>query len=210
MTADGALGLIVDWGGVLTTPVDESFTVFIEREDIDAELFKSTMGRMHNEDGSALHRVEIGAIRREEFEEELAAEFRTTEGGPVAADGLLARMFGHGRKNEPMRSLVSAARVRGWRTALLSNSWGNPYDEVDLADLLGTVLLSERLGVRKPDPAAYLIAADSLRLPPTACIFVDDLRRNTLAADAVGMTGFQYRPGSEARLDETLRLRERP
>jgi putative hydrolase of the HAD superfamily len=208
MTVPEPLGLILDWGGVLTAPMDGTFTVFVEREGIDPANFQAVMRRMHDEPGSALHRVEVGALTREGFEVELASLFRTVQSGPVAAGNLLHRMFGHARVNEPMRSLARSARDRGWRTALLSNSWGNSYDEADLSELLGVVLLSERIGVRKPDPAAYLIASEEIGVIPSRCVFVDDLRRNALAADAVGMTGFQYRPGTEDALESILRARE--
>jgi putative hydrolase of the HAD superfamily len=208
MTVQAPMGLILDWGGVLTAPMDETFAVFVENERIDPANFQQVMRRMHDEPGSPLHRVEVGALTREEFEQELSSLFRTVDGGPVEAPHLLHRMFGHARVNEPMRSLARSARNRGWRTALLSNSWGNEYDEDDLGDLLGVVLLSERIGVRKPDPAAYLIASDAIGVDPSGCVFVDDLRRNALAADAVGMTGFQYRPGTEDALASLLSERE--
>jgi putative hydrolase of the HAD superfamily len=203
-----SLGLIVDWGGVLTTPVNDSFAVFVEREHLDPVVFQQTMRRMHDEPGSALHRVEVGAITRQDFEAELSACFRTLDGRPVPADGLLQRMFGHAGPNVAVRRIVTDARARGWSTALLSNSWGNRYDEADLTDLLGVVLLSERIGARKPQPEAYLAACAALDLEPSDCVFVDDLRRNALAAEALGMIGFQYRPGTEDDLDALMRDRE--
>lgn len=203
-----ALGLIVDWGGVLTTPVDDAFAAFVDREGIDPASFRAAMRRMHDEEGSLLHQVEVGRISRTEFEEGLAAMFRTATGTPVAADDLVDRMFLATGRNTAMRAVVAKARRRGWRTAVLSNSWGNHYDEEDLGQLVDAIVLSERIGIRKPDPAAYLAAADALNLPPSSCVFVDDLRRNARAADTVGMTGFQYRPSTESALEDLLRRQE--
>jgi len=202
------LGLIVDWGGVLTTPVDASFAVFTREEGIEPLEFKAAMRRLHDEQDSPLHRVEVGAIPRAEFERSVAGMLRTADGGPVHPEGLVSRMFAHALPNSAVRDLVTAARGRGWRTAVLSNSWGNPYDEEDLAGLVDAVLLSERLGVRKPEPAAYLAAADALGVEPSRCVFVDDLRRNTTAASALGMSAFQYRPGTEQMLEDLLRRQE--
>ena len=91
---------------------------------------------------------------------------------------------------------------------MLSNSWGNAYDEEDLASLGDAVLLSERLGVRKPEPAAYLAAADSLGVETSRCVFVDDLRRNTTAASALGMSASSTVPARSRCLEDLLRRQE--
>jgi len=202
------VGLIVDWGGVLTTPINQSFSAFIAHEAIDSAMFSSAMRRMHDEPGSALHQLEVGELGASEFEERLASQFLTTGGDPVSPERLLERMFSDVARNAQMRSIVAAARERGWSTAVLSNAWGMPYDEADLRTIVETVLLSDKIRLRKPDPAAYLHAAAAIGLPPEACVFVDDLRRNALAAESVGMVGFQYRGGDEHKLEKLLALRE--
>lgn len=202
------VGLIVDWGGVLTSPVDHSFAAFVQREQIDPVRFASAMRRMHDEAGSPLHEVEVGNLRPTVFEEELASQLNTTDGSPVSSGGLLERMFRELTPNASMRSIVSSARERGWRTAILSNAWGLPYDEPDLKTVVDTVLLSDRIHLRKPDPAAYLHAAATIGLPPQACVFVDDLRRNALAAENVGMLGLQYRGVNERKFEKLLELIE--
>ena len=49
-----------------------------------------------------------------------------------------------------------------------------------------------RLKVAKPDPAAYLLALEALKVQPAACLFVDDLERNVQGALAVGMRAFHF------------------
>jgi HAD superfamily hydrolase (TIGR01509 family) len=44
-------------------------------------------------------------------------------------------------------------------------------------------------GRRKPEPEAYLGAARALGVEPSACVFVDDRKKNVAAAVAVGMRG---------------------
>src|SRR6185369_7457411 len=51
------------------------------------------------------------------------------------------------------------------------------------------LLCSTMLGVAKPDPRAYLAAADALDLPAHACVFVDAILENVAGACAVGMRG---------------------
>jgi putative hydrolase of the HAD superfamily len=49
------------------------------------------------------------------------------------------------------------------------------------------VLEAAKLGVLKPDPAAFRAAADALGEDPRRCLFVDDLAANLEGARAVGM-----------------------
>ena len=49
------------------------------------------------------------------------------------------------------------------------------------------VLNSSRLGLAKPDPAAYAAAAAVLGAPAGACLFIDDREENIEGARAAGM-----------------------
>ncbi len=89
---------------------------------------------------------------------------------------------------------LAAARGRGVRTALLSNAPG-ASDEVKktMFDYFDALVFSGEVGVAKPDPAVYLIAADRLGLPATVCAFVDDSATNIRGAVQAGMVGVQHR-----------------
>lgn len=199
-------GLIFDWGGVLTTPVTDTLDAWMERDAILPSSFQGAMKSMHNEDGSPLHRLEVGDISGPEFERALGEMLQTTTGSPIDSEGLLHRMFVDLGRNEPLRALVTEARGRGWRTAILSNAWGMEYDLIDLGKLADQILLSDRLHLRKPDPRSYLKAAEAIDVTPQDCVFVDDLRRNVRGAEAVGMRAFHYMPGTENDLRALLHL----
>lgn len=89
-----------------------------------------------------------------------------------------------------MADVVAAARRAGLRTGLLSNAEGagHPY-----GDLVDAAVLSGEAGVRKPDPAAFLLVARRLGVRPDECVMVDDLVANVRAAVAVGMVGVLHR-----------------
>lgn len=101
----------------------------------------------------------------------------------------------------PLVGTVAAARARGLRTALMSNTDSLAADALDWDALFDTILLSGEIGVGKPDPRIYLLAADRLRLIPEQCVFVDDLRANVRAAAQLGMVGVHH-TGVEATLTE--------
>ncbi len=54
-------------------------------------------------------------------------------------------------------------------------------------------MISSEVGLRKPDPAVYALAAERLGLPPDACVFVDDLGGNLKPARALGMATVLHR-----------------
>ncbi|MGH2984279.1 MAG: HAD family hydrolase [Solirubrobacterales bacterium] len=88
----------------------------------------------------------------------------------------------------------------GLRTGLISNSWSlDHYDRGLLADLFEEVVISAEVGMHKPQPEIYLLAAERLGVEPSACLFVDDLRENCEGAEAVGMTAVRHRGTKETR-----------
>ncbi|MGC4942024.1 HAD family hydrolase [Kribbella sp. DT2] len=72
---------------------------------------------------------------------------------------------------------------------LLSN--GNSYpDKAGLEDLFDVVLFSQDLGVAKPDPAAYQLAAEKVDRPPSAIAMIgDSLPNDVTGPRAAGWTG---------------------
>jgi putative hydrolase of the HAD superfamily len=195
-------GLLVDYGGVLTSSVIESFASFCRSEDIDVEVFRGVvMGAARTED-SPFSRVETGALTQEEFDEALAGLLSDACGKTILADGLKQRLFATMQPDLRMQEAVASARASGIRTALVSNSWGGRDYPVDVLErLFDAVLISGEIGLRKPDPAIYRRAASELDVPPAECVFVDDFRANVEGAEAVGMTGILHRSTDET-LDE--------
>ena len=92
----------------------------------------------------------------------------------------------------PLVDAVAAARAKGLRTALVSNTDGLDPEALDWAGLFDAILLSGEVGVGKPDPRIYLLAADRLGLIPEQCVFVDDLRANVRGAVQIGMAGVHH------------------
>jgi epoxide hydrolase-like predicted phosphatase len=105
--------------------------------------------------------------------------------------------------DEAMLAGVRAARAAGLRTGLLSNSWSvADYDRRLLGELFDAWVISAEVGLRKPDPAIYALAAERMELPPEAIAFVDDLPGNLKPARALGMTTIVHRGDAAATLAE--------
>lgn len=197
-------GLIVDWGGVLTGSNLDPFEQWAIADDIDFPHYQSvlaellggtttTKGASTEIQSNPIHALERGEIANPEFEKLLAERLRTNDGAPVKHEGMLARMFSQLRHAPDMNALVLRAHVLGVPTALLSNSWGNEYPRELWAGMFDAVLISGEVGLRKPEPEIYLLAAERLGLSPDECVFVDDLKINVRGAVAVGMVGVHHK-----------------
>jgi epoxide hydrolase-like predicted phosphatase len=186
--------LIVDYGGVLTNPVQESFGAWAEQDGLEMAELKDVLGAMLGEsaDSNPVHGLERGELSAVEFERQLAAALRRKDGAKVPPEGLLRRVFAGMRPSDGMTSVVRRAKERGIMTGLLSNSWGLDYDRNGWDELFDTLVISGEVGLRKPEPAIYELAAERLGVKPAECVFVDDLAVNVRGAAAAGMIGVHH------------------
>jgi epoxide hydrolase-like predicted phosphatase len=188
-----------DFGGVLTTPVWDSFASFCRSEGLDPDTIKNLF-RSDPEALRELRELETGAVTETEFETTFGRRL-----GLENPDGLIDSMFAGMKPDEAMVAAVKELRGAGVLTGLISNSWSTAhYDRKLLAELFDTAVISAEVHMHKPQPQIYRLAADRLEVEPAECIFVDDLRENCEGAEAVGMTAVRHRSAPEtlARLAE--------
>ena len=198
-------GLLLDFGGVLTTNVFDSFRAFCHDEGLDPETVK----RLFREDPRALACVR-GLERGELTEDDFAERFgELLELEPARRGGLVERMFGHIQPDDEMVDALRRARAQGVRTGLISNSMGaGRYDRSTFPELFDGVVISGDEGLHKPERAIYELGCERVGLPPGECVFVDDLRENCEGAEAVGMIAVLHRGADETlgRLEELLEV----
>jgi epoxide hydrolase-like predicted phosphatase len=193
------LGLLIDYGGVLTTSPFGSFAEFCAQEGVATETLTRSL-RSDPRCRQLLIGLETGRLPDNEFESGLAAILG------VPAPDLIARMFAGSRPDPTMAGAVRAARRAGVRTALISNSWGTGgYDRELLEELFDAVVISGEVGIRKPAPDIYILAARRIDVPPQQCVFVDDLPFNLEPAAKLGMATIHH-VTSERTIAELSRL----
>jgi epoxide hydrolase-like predicted phosphatase len=173
-------GLILDFGGVVTTDLFAELSAFCVREGLEPGAFTSAL----NDDQEGRHAfedVEAGKISQREFEVTI---------------GLLTRALGGLRPRPEVQDLIKRSREAGIRVGLLSNSWGDgeydPYAGYDLDSIFDAVVISGDTGTRKPDAAIYLIATDELGVAPRECVYADDTAANLPVAEELGMATVHF------------------
>ena len=101
------------------------------------------------------------------------------------------------------RATLLQLRAWGYRLGLLSNLFGDETrwpSEFELDRCFDAMVFSCEVGMAKPEPDIYLLAAERLGVRPAECVFVDDAPPCLAGAKAVGMATVQIsRAGSEWR-----------
>ncbi|MGI9557385.1 MAG: HAD family hydrolase [Solirubrobacterales bacterium] len=195
-------GLLIDYGGVLTSSLWASFDAFCREEGLP----EGAIRRQFRDEPDALallREFERGEIADTEFERRFAERLG------VDSEGLIQRLFAGLTPNEEMVAAVKLAGEAGLRTGLISNSWGTGiYDRAPL-DAFHEVVISGDEGLHKPEPEIYHLGARRIGVDPERCVFVDDLRENIKGAENVGMTAVLHRDtrATLARLEELLGIR---
>ena len=186
-------GLLVDYGGVLTSSIHEAFAAFCERESLDFAAFRAALGRAFADEASPAARIEVGAIDAAAFDAELARFLSEGCGATVSAEGLVARLFAGIRRDPLMVEAVRRIRETGVTTVLVSNSWGGAAYEDEVMELLfDHRVISGEVGLRKPNADIYLHALKLASLEADAAVFIDDLPLNCDGAEAVGIRAIHH------------------
>jgi putative hydrolase of the HAD superfamily len=90
------------------------------------------------------------------------------------------------------RDTLSQLRTLRYRLGLVSNCFGDERHwpaQLELDSCFDTMVLSCEVGMAKPEPGIYRLAADQLDVAPEECVFVDDVPSYVAGAMAVGMAG---------------------
>jgi putative hydrolase of the HAD superfamily len=204
--------VISDFGGVLTSPLIESFLAYEDQSGVKFEDLGKAMARATERAGEhPLFQLEKGLITEADFLGAIEAEL----GGGVRLGSLRETYFAHLRPNEPMIDYMRELRGRGLRMGLLTNNvrewephWRAKLPDID--EIFEVVVDSAFVGMRKPDPAIYELTVERLGdgLVPEECAFLDDNDVNVQAAAALGMRAVHYHEAAQARAELEAALAE--
>ena len=195
--------VISDFGGVLTSPLIESFMAFQDETGISMETLGITMQEIAEADGEhPLYELERGNTTEVDFLERMADQLEHAIGHRPEMHRFSETYFKALRPNEPMIDLMRELRGSGYRMALLTNNvreweptWRSmlPVDEI-----FELVVDSAFVGCRKPEPRIYEITLERLGLSGSECLFIDDVADNCAGARALGLNAVHFRDNKQA------------
>jgi putative hydrolase of the HAD superfamily len=99
---------------------------------------------------------------------------------------------------------VRRLKADGYGTAILTNNireWGSVWRSSIPLEIFDVVVDSCEVGLRKPDPAIFLLACERLGVTPRAAVFLDDISGNIVAARGVGLHGILVEDPLQAMLE---------
>ena len=201
-----------DFGGVLTTPLIESFAAYQRDTGVTLEDLGEAMAKATDAAGGKhpLFELEKGRITEAEFVRRLEAQLS----GDARLHTFRETYFATLRPNARMVDYLRELRARGLRTAMLTNNvrewephWRAKLPEID--EIFEVVVDSAFVGMRKPEPEIYELTLDRLDdgIAPEDCVFVDDLEPNCDTARALGMRAVRFVDTEQAisEVDAALR-----
>ena len=139
--------------------------------------------------------VKRGKITAEAFWDNRLSSLGITE--PEKQQAFIATLFQYHDIYPQMLTLVSQLKELKYRLAVVSNTDRTDLDQhirktKGFADSFEFVISSAVVGFAKPEPEIYVLAIDKLNLPPEEILFIDDLPRNTAAAEELGIPSIVF------------------
>ncbi|MGW8763474.1 HAD family hydrolase [Streptomyces sp. NPDC055815] len=190
--------VVLDYGGVLTNPLHETFAAFADVVGIPLEQLQAAFAAATGADGrSPMADLETGRCTEEEMVLRVLREVPGSPGLELLGGVPFGELWFRARLvNETLVGRLGELHEEGYLIALLTNNvkeWGPRWRAgLPLDEIFHTVVDSSAEGVRKPDPEIYRRLLDRLPVPAEECLFVDDLAENCTAAEDLGMTAIRF------------------
>lgn len=196
--------VVSDFGGVLTTPLIQSFMAFQDQTGISTETLGTAMQAATAANGgeNPLFEMERGEISEAAFLDRLTDALEPLLGHRPEMHRFREIYFEALEPNQPMIDLMRELKGTGHRMAMLTNNvreweplWRSmlPVDEI-----FETVVDSGFVGCRKPESRIYEITLERLGEPADACLFVDDVLVNCEGARKAGLRAVHFQENEQA------------
>lgn len=204
--------VVSDFGGVLTSPLIESFMAFQDQTGISTEALGKGMQAATEANGgeNPLFEMERGEITEVAFLEKLTESLEPLLGHRPEMHRFKEIYFEALQPNPVMIDLMRELKDSGYRMAMLTNNvqeweplWRSmlPVDEI-----FETVVDSGFVGCRKPESRIYTLTLERIGAPAESCLFVDDVEVNCEGARKAGMNAVHFRENEQAIAEIRERL----
>jgi putative hydrolase of the HAD superfamily len=202
VSQDGRVrAIFFDFGGVVARMDRELLARFEDRLGLPKGSFIKALYTIPEwraaELGEATEEAWVTAVRRKldelagrtlpDIRQEWSALWRTLDDDVLELVRRLRERYGVGLLSNATDRLGSELR---------------DYHKID--GLFRVIINSSQVGVAKPDPRIYQLAAERMGVPPEGCVHIDDLEHNVEGARQAGFYGIHHR-GDYPALERALR-----
>jgi putative hydrolase of the HAD superfamily len=205
--------IISDFGGVLTSPLEDAFRGYAAKTGITLAALGQAMVAFGEELGAIpLFELETGRLSERDFVGGLERAL-SADGPAVTMDRFAEHYFSHLEPNRELFDYLGTLRARGLRLAVCTNNvreWEPHWRAMlPIDEIFETVVDSGFVGVRKPDPEIYRMTLARLGgVAPERALLVDDIDVNCDGARALGMAAVQFKTTEQAIADIEAALEE--
>jgi epoxide hydrolase-like predicted phosphatase len=203
--------VISDFGGVLTSPMLDSFAAFQDSSGISLEQLGAAMGALWRRLGAnPLFELETGRMTEARFLGLLSGQLTSQLGREVALHGFGERYFEHLDPNEKMIEYMRELRARGYKLAICTNNvreWERLWRaKLPVDEIFDVVVDSAFVGTRKPERRIYELTLERLGVGAESALLIDDLELNCDAARQLGIEAIWFRSNEQAIAEIEARL----
>jgi putative hydrolase of the HAD superfamily len=189
-----------DFGGVLSPPLGELFERYEHKTGIPVAALQKAIAAVGAEyELPPLAPIELALLDERSWVNKLHNAIRAEDPDIDLSRSELdfgRQWFAGHVVNTAVRDLALNLLADGIRVGILSNNvveWEAYWRPmVGLDDVVTDLVDSCQVGVRKPDPAIFALAARRNDVDPRDCILVDDLEENCRAAEKEGWTAVHF------------------
>lgn len=201
-----------DFGGVLSPPIDELYTVYQHKTGVSRVQMEAAMAEVARPLGvHFLAPIELAMITQREWakgmREALGRLYPALDISKCDFDHHGEQWFRDHRVNPDVVELVHEMKAAGLKVGILTNNvieWEYSWRTmVGLDDVVDFVVDSCKVQLRKPEAAMFALAERRAGSAPGECLLIDDLEENCAAANACGWDAIVFRDA--AQTGEALR-----
>jgi putative hydrolase of the HAD superfamily len=195
--------VISDFGGVLTSPLVDSFTAFQQASGISLQSLGMAIAAVARRNGAnPLYELETGRMTEAAFLGALSEELTGQLERPVKLHGFGERYFESLHPNQRMIDYMRELGQRGYKLAICTNNvreWEQLWRaKLPVDEIFDVVVDSAFVGARKPEPRIYQITLERLDVPAKAALLLDDIELNCTAARDLGLHAVWFRDTEQA------------
>jgi putative hydrolase of the HAD superfamily len=195
--------VISDFGGVLTSPMLDSFLAFQNSSGVSLEQLGLAMAAVATRTGAnPLFELETGRMTEARFLGEIGEELTKTLGHAIELQGFGERYFEHLHPNKQLIEYMRELRSRGYKLAICTNNvreWESLWRaKLPVDEIFDVVVDSAFVGTRKPEPLIYEITLERLGTTAESALLIDDIEINCTAAEQLGIRSVWFRSTDQA------------